>query len=364
MGSYRSPATPLGYDPTGVAHPCELRHVALAWHGCATGGLGRGCSPALVKQAKRARIQALRRNERVRMYAPVLDLLRRASPRCPCCASDRLPNLALLCASVVAPANRCARTAAVRKHRQRRSLCVDVLVIGVPDGRRRVQMRSSDTVGQLLDALRPLFDVPLADRTLRHAHGGAAWERAQLANPKLTLSMCGVRDGALLTVCADVRGGMEADDDDEVPPPTRVCCGLATEGGTLNVAAHVLLALARHQRAPDTTLLTGAQSSTIFEAASALEDAMQAPGVAPTVTRGDAFDAAASAVLGGAELRREGDLRGLTWALLQACGAEGACHRVELPKPRKRRDFGVRCDCFVQRGCEAPHLPLTCRYHR
>jgi hypothetical protein len=29
--------------------------------------------------------------------------------------------------------------------------------------------------------------------------------------------MCGVRDGALLTVCADVRGGMEADDDDEQP---------------------------------------------------------------------------------------------------------------------------------------------------
>ena len=46
----------------------------------------------------------------------------------------------------------------------------------------------------------------------------------------------------------------------------------------------------------------------------------------------------------------------LTWALLRACGSEGACQRLELPKPRKP------CDCFCRRGCEAPHLPITCMY--
>jgi hypothetical protein len=62
-----------------------------------------------------------------------------------------------------------------------------------------------------------------------------------------------------------------------------------------------------------------------------VEESMQAPGVAPAIPRGDAFDDAASAVLGdaGAELQRGGDARGPTWALLRACGAEGACHRVE-----------------------------------
>ena len=78
-------------------------------------------------------------------------------------------------------------------------------------------------MAQLLDAARAEFGVPLAAGTLRHAHGAAAWERGVLADAELTLSACGVRDGALLTVCADVRGGMEADDGDALypPPPSR-----------------------------------------------------------------------------------------------------------------------------------------------
>ena len=87
---------------------------------------------------------------------------------------------------------------------------VDIHLIGASDGRRTVLVHAGDTVAQLLDAARAEYDVPLAAGTLRHAPGGVAWERGVLADAELTLSACGVRDGALLTVCADVRGGMEA----------------------------------------------------------------------------------------------------------------------------------------------------------
>ena len=58
-----------------------------------------------------------------------------------------------------------------------------------------------------------------------------------------------------------IRGGMEADEDvagatsaadgkhlgePHRPNPPRVICGLAAGGGGLNVAAHVLVAIARH----------------------------------------------------------------------------------------------------------------------
>ena len=46
-----------------------------------------------------------------------------------------------------------------------------------------------------------LLCLPLAAGTLRHAGGGAAWERARLAHPEHTLAESGVRDGTVLTVC-------------------------------------------------------------------------------------------------------------------------------------------------------------------
>ena len=101
-----------------------------------------------------------------------------------------------------------------------RRLRVRILLVGDPDGPRCVQMHAGGTVGELIDALRSLFDVPLAADTLRHAHGGEnlkVW--CMLAGRNLALSACGVRDGTLLTVCADVRGGMEQDDEDVAPPP-------------------------------------------------------------------------------------------------------------------------------------------------
>ena len=156
-------------------------------------------------------------------------------------------------------------------------------------------VHAGDSVAQLLDAARAVFDVPLAAGTLRHAHGGAAWERGVLADAELTLSACGVRDGALLTVCADVRGGMEADEEPPMPP-SRVHRGLAAEGGALNVAAHVLTAIARQQREPDALVLAGAQSSAIFEQAAALEEGMQAPGGPPSIPRGCAFDDACAQI--------------------------------------------------------------------
>ena len=163
--------------------------------------------------------------------------------------------------------------------------------------------------GEYLCTIRDIIDKKLI--AVHHAGGEA--KRMRTANARdfwgdgggsaRTLDACGVRDGALLTVRSDVRGGMECDDADFAsplrewagtvvpaatpargivhagscgpspplpPPPTRVCCGLATGGGALNVAAHVLVALARHQRAPDAALLTGAQSSAMFHAADAL----------------------------------------------------------------------------------------------
>jgi hypothetical protein len=234
---------------------------------------------------------------------------------------------------------RAAAAAAQHPH-----LRVDILMIGARDGRRSVLVRGGDTVGQLLDAVRPLFDVPLAARTLRHAHAGPQWERAQLADPELALEACGVRDGALLTVRADVRGGMEVDEDPTDgfaararPPPSRVHCGLAAEGDALNVAAHVLTAIARYQREPDALDLAGAQSSTIFGQAAALEKGMQAPGCAPSIPRGCAFDDAARAVLddAGEELRRAGDVRDLTSGV--------ACY---FGRPLTRRSQTAFTDCI------------------